>query len=365
MNSRRFMLFPKLRPILTAYTGIVEGGLCPLGHVRLKTSRWSKILEWGRKRSMVVCGSRAKKRRQPEPRNEKPRRAGEPGSSSLLLEGVTRTHAALRRQVNAADPRPSTFSSFWVFISLCGPVGLRICAGFRQLRQKLIGFLLFSERLVEELDRVTHVEVSRPSAQRAVARDFIVLDRLAGGDQTGIEGVTVPKVLHDLLSLLDDAFDRLAGLSRSFLAEHFEHLFQALDMTFRLLAMLQERFFKVLGFGRFRHFGQRAHDGLFGVIDVLQRRHKKIVEGLLGHERTPHWCRSINRAAEPRFPAQIRAIREGRRCSAGRHGFRGPRALRRRSRPITGGHESGGFSGAKLEREMRRVSAGPVPTDKF
>src|ERR1700722_1211207 len=56
-----------------------------------------------------------------------------------------------------------------------------------QFGQRVVGLLLFGERLVQELDRVLQVELCSPRLERAVTRNLIVLHGLRSGEQAGIE----------------------------------------------------------------------------------------------------------------------------------------------------------------------------------
>ena len=60
-----------------------------------------------------------------------------------------------------------------------------------------------------------------------------------------------------------------------------EHLFQPLDVAFRLFAMLLKGGGEILGIRGLFHFRQRGQNFLFREIDVLQRLEKQLVE-LLG-----------------------------------------------------------------------------------
>ena len=85
-------------------------------------------------------------------------------------------------------------------------------------RQRLVRVGLFLQRLVEQLDGVFQAENMGPALERAVARDLVVLDRLGGRDQTGVDRWRSLEAFDNLLALGDDAFDRVAGLALSPLA---------------------------------------------------------------------------------------------------------------------------------------------------
>ena len=68
-----------------------------------------------------------------------------------------------------------------------GGFGVLINAAFRELRECLVGLLFLRERSVEKLDRLVKTQFGSPGFERAVAGDLIVLDRLGGCQQTGVE----------------------------------------------------------------------------------------------------------------------------------------------------------------------------------
>src|SRR4051812_2663343 len=76
-----------------------------------------------------------------------------------------------------------------------------------EFRQQLVGVLFLDERLLEERRRVVHPELLRPSEERAVARDLVVLDGLRRGDQAGVERLSAFELLGDLVAFRDDALD--------------------------------------------------------------------------------------------------------------------------------------------------------------
>src|ERR1700730_6560373 len=84
---------------------------------------------------------------------------------------------------------------------------------FRKFGEGLVGLLLFRESGVQELDGLLEAEFGGPSLERAVAGDFIMLDRLRCSQQTGIEGGHSLVFLHDLLAFFKDAHDGVACFS--------------------------------------------------------------------------------------------------------------------------------------------------------
>src|SRR5690606_1824056 len=115
-----------------------------------------------------------------------------------------------------------------------------ICRSICQGRQILVGLRLFLQRLIEQLHDVLLAKDLSPALQRAVAGDLVVLDSLGGRDQTGIKSRGALELFHDLFALVEDAFNRGAGLALSALAEDLENLLEALDLAFRLVLVLLE-----------------------------------------------------------------------------------------------------------------------------
>ena len=89
-------------------------------------------------------------------------------------------------------------------------------------------------------DGVGHPEDFRPALEGAVAGDLVVLDRLGGRDQTGVERRRALVLGEDFLALLDDAVDRRAGLALGALADDLEHLLQAFDLNLGLALVVLE-----------------------------------------------------------------------------------------------------------------------------
>ncbi len=140
---------------------------------------------------------------------------------------------------------------------------------------------------IKQGHRIFQTELLGPGFQRAVAGDLVVLDRLGGGDEAGVERLGALEVLDDGLAFLDDAEDGVAGLAAGGFADQFEHLLQALDMTFGLFEMLLEAGLQLGRLGRLGHLGQRLDDLLFGVIDVLEGIEEQVVERLFGSHVAP------------------------------------------------------------------------------
>jgi hypothetical protein len=64
------------------------------------------------------------------------------------------------------------------------------------------------------------------------------------------------------------------------LLEHLEHLIEAADLLFRLFEMVFESPAQVPVGGLIDHLGQRFHDLVLGIENILQAVHEKIVHRL-------------------------------------------------------------------------------------
>ncbi|SCM77066.1 hypothetical protein KL86PLE_40871 [uncultured Pleomorphomonas sp.] len=183
---------------------------------------------------------------------------------------------------------------------------------FGDLRQAGIGGLFLGEGLLQELGRLLLADQFGPAAHGAVAGDLVVLDRLGGGDQAGVDGLRAGKFLEHFLAFLDDALDGRTGLAACRLADQFEHLLQALDLHLGLLTMFLEGGPQLGRLGATRHFRQCLQDLALGVIDVLEHVLKKIVKRFGLHGFTSALWRKVarfNRGRDELFPARRQADR--------------------------------------------------------
>ena len=71
--------------------------------------------------------------------------------------------------------------------ALFGGDGLLVGGRIGEGRQGFVGLGFFLKRRVEQLGGVGHPEHFGPALEGAVAGDLVVLDRLGGRDQTGVE----------------------------------------------------------------------------------------------------------------------------------------------------------------------------------
>src|SRR5882724_2033595 len=165
--------------------------------------------------------------------------------------------------------------------------------GFRERRQTHVGLLLLLQGLIQQPGGVFHAELGGPLFQRAITGNFVVLDGLRGGKHAGVKRLAALVLVHDLLALVEDALDRVAGLAARRLVEQFENLLEALDLAFGLAVVLFERRTQLVGLSGLRHFRQHLQNLLFGVVNVLQGIEEEIVEVFVfffcGHGALLHW----------------------------------------------------------------------------
>ena len=167
-------------------------------------------------------------------------------------------------------------------------------------------------------------ELGRPGDQRAVARDLVVLHRLRGGDEAGIHHVLVVDLADQILAFLQDAVDRRALLALRIGVHQLEHLAQPVHLAFRFGQMLLEARAQLRVRRLLDHVGQRLHDLVLGVIEVLQPVHEQVVEVLDVLAEESHGAALVVLESECGFNGKARQeFRPGR-------GERQPSALRAR-----------------------------------
>ena len=86
-----------------------------------------------------------------------------------------------------------------------------IYGALSQIAQGFVGVFFFRQRRLEERCASAVAQLLGPGGERAIAGDFVVLDRLGGGDETGIKG---GRALVLVLCLIEDALDGSALLPR-------------------------------------------------------------------------------------------------------------------------------------------------------
>ena len=120
-----------------------------------------------------------------------------------------------------------------------------------------------------------------PFTQRAVAGDFIVFDRLGGGDQAGVQCDT-GGLFDDAVGFLDQAINRITFDAGRFFADRGEDFVKDDDLLFCLGQMgLNQR----LEFGipsGFCHIRQGLGQRGFGIIDILKGVVESFCKGFHG-----------------------------------------------------------------------------------
>ena len=162
-----------------------------------------------------------------------PGAAGLSGSSSVARSWRCRAHAAWALSPSPRHPLRCPM------VRRVG--GLLIDAALGEGRQLLVGGLFLVERLLQQIRGLVVAHRARPGHQRAVCGHLVVLGTLAGGNQARVHRRLVEVLLHDRLAFLDDAGNAVAVLAAHLLLEALEHLFQALDVSARLLEVRLER----------------------------------------------------------------------------------------------------------------------------
>jgi hypothetical protein len=156
--------------------------------------------------------------------------------------------------------------------------GLAVHAFPQRDRRKLLVSRLFLVQVgIEKADDIVMAEALGPCDQRAVARDFVVLDRLGGADDRGVEDFFVRDLARDFIGLADQTVDGGAFDSLRILTELLEYLLQARDLIFRLLEMVLQPFGQVAVRCLFDQLGERLSRSCF------QRNRCPSARGAAGH----------------------------------------------------------------------------------
>jgi hypothetical protein len=155
--------------------------------------------------------------------------------------------------------------------------------------QQAIGFHFLTQGLLQELGSFTHAELLGEHAGALVAGHFVVLDLAAGADEAGIEDDLLVVVLHDLLSLLYDAFHAMAGAALGAHIHRLKDLFEPLHLALGHFQMLAERILEFLVGGRFGHPGKRSDELFLRIEQILEFFHQQLLQTFhfLCHEILP------------------------------------------------------------------------------
>src|SRR6476660_4576275 len=136
--------------------------------------------------------------------------------SGRTLSADPRSVQDLRRKCKTARARPApSGESLRANASSLGS-GLPVQAALRKLGQSAVGVVFLLERLVEQRRRFSHAELVRPSDQRAITSDLVMLNGLRVGNHARIEDIRIGGFLHVLGALFEDSFDGGAGLAGGF-----------------------------------------------------------------------------------------------------------------------------------------------------
>lgn len=152
--------------------------------------------------------------------------------------------------------------------------------GFRNLGKLAVGRLLFLDVVGQDIGTVGTAKLLGPGDQGAVTGYLVVLDRLRGCDQGGVENVLVVDVAADFIGFLENAVDSRTVDRLGLHAMQFEHLLDPLDMAFGLAEVLLQAGFQLRIGSLVDHLRQRLLDLFFGVIDVAKRVDEEVVQRL-------------------------------------------------------------------------------------
>ena len=119
--------------------------------------------------------------------------------------------AALARRAPPAPHFPFQLFSLQHFsLSLAAfSVGARIGNSLGDVCQFLVGRLLFAQRFFQQPDGLLVAHLFGPGSHRSVRGDFVVLNLLRGGDDTGVDRALPLKLLQEFgASLLETCNSR-------------------------------------------------------------------------------------------------------------------------------------------------------------
>jgi hypothetical protein len=142
---------------------------------------------------------------------------------------------------------------------------------------------LFGQRLRQKVCGVRHAQMFCHCDERAVGRNFIMLDLLAGSDECSIQNFPFLDFIKQFLAFLDETFHRDAFHAFQLQTRLFDQLIDPLNLTLG--------FFKVRGkgFSQFRicgctgQFGQRFGDLFFCAVYVRKLVYEQIIYGRSSH----------------------------------------------------------------------------------
>src|SRR5947209_17525372 len=132
---------------------------------------------------------------------------------------IIRTSCSGRRSIRSKENETPARGSraFVCSAGLCGFVSLDVHA-FGDLGEKLVGFFLFTESLVEDARPLLAPELLGEGADGSVSCHLIVFDALARGDDAGVDHGRIIAFADETVAFGDDALHPLASLACGLLA---------------------------------------------------------------------------------------------------------------------------------------------------
>src|SRR5919201_4952165 len=188
-----------------------------------------------------------------------------------------------RRSIGAGSvrSRPKVVST----ASLLVDSGLEHPAG-RDLRQQLVGIALLVQRLVEEILRISEVELVGERASGAVRGDLVVLDSLCRRDQRRILDDRITDCGDNLLALVDQPAHPLALLGLR-TADLGANVFETANVVARLLQVLLERTSELVVRRCPYQLRQRRHELRLSAVEVGDLLLEQVLQCLQLHEAPP------------------------------------------------------------------------------
>jgi hypothetical protein len=105
-----------------------------------------------------------------------------------------------------------------------------------------------------------------------------VFHALRGANEFGIADRVWRIFLNRFFAFLDQSLHGVTGFPFRLCAEKLEAAIQAVDVLSGLLKMLLETFLQFLVRRSFRHFRQRFHELVFGIVEVAEFVDEEITE---------------------------------------------------------------------------------------
>jgi hypothetical protein len=102
---------------------------------------------------------------------------------------------------------------------------------FRESGKSFVGHLLFRERRIQKSGRPIETELGGPGLEGTVTSDLIMLDRLRGRQQAGIQGGHAFVFFHDLLAFRENSHDGVACFAAGALVNLGEDALKTLHLA--------------------------------------------------------------------------------------------------------------------------------------